>query len=89
MYTQDKILGGGEITAQGSFKRDGRPFYVFLMPKSDTAAASAALTALLPYNTEETAFPFQTGMWSPVAVTELNVQAADLSSYRIFWGTEK
>lgn len=89
MYTQDKILRGGEITAQGTFTRDGLPFYVFLMPKEDMEATPAVLTVRLPYNREETAFPFQPGIWNPVAVTSLDVEASDLTSYRIFWGSEK
>lgn len=89
MYTNDKILGGGEITAQGTFDRNGDVFYIFLMPKADSAPAVAALTARLPYNNESTVFPFQAGQWNPVVLKELSVSQSDLSSYRIFWGTEK
>lgn len=89
MYTQDKILRGGEITAQGTFTMDGLPFYIFLMPKDDTETSLAVLTVQLPYNREETAFPFQPGIWNPVAVMSLDVTESDLTSWRIFWGSEK
>lgn len=90
MYTQDKILNGGEITAQGDFTIDGlQPFYIFLAPKSEDASGIAILEVKLSYGSGKTSFPFMAGTWNPVVVNTLSVKASDLSSYRIFYGTEK
>lgn len=90
MYTQDKILNGGEITVQGEFTLDGGlPFYVFLAPKNEDASGIAILDATLNYADKPTAFPFIAGAWNPVVVKKLSVKSTDLTNYRIFYGTEK
>lgn len=90
MYTQDKILNGGEVTSQGDFTLDGsRPFYIFLAPKSENAGSIAILNVRLTYGQDITAFPFLAGAWNPVVLDTLNVSAQNLADYRIFYGTEK
>lgn len=89
MYTQDKILNGGEITQAGVFSREGTPFYVFLMAKTDGAAGVAAMTAQLNDSQSAGAFPFMSGTWNPVVLRSLTVTQADLQNYRIFWGIER
>ena len=89
MYTQDKILNGGEITAQGDFTLDAMPFYIFLAPKNEQAPGIAILNVTLNYASETTAFPFIAGAWNPVVVKNLSVKSTDLTNYRIFYGTEK
>lgn len=89
MYTQDKILNGGEITAQGDFTLDAMTFYIFLAPKNEDASGIAILDATLNYADKPTAFPFIAGTWNPVVVKKLSVKSTDLTNYRIFYGTEK
>lgn len=89
MYTQDNILNGGEITAQGDFTLDAMPFYIFLAPKNENASGIAILNATLSYADKPTAFPFIAGAWNPVVVKKLSVKSTDLTNYRIFYGTEK
>ena len=90
MYTNDKILRGGEITVQGDFRHyGGQPFYIFLVPKTEEAAGIAVLNVLLTYGKETVSFPFIAGVWNPVVLDTLNVTAQNLTDYRIFWGAEK
>lgn len=90
MYTQDKILNGGEITSQGDFSLDGSmPFYIFLAPKNEDAPGIAILDVKLNYGDANTPFPFIAGTWNPVVLDTLNVKSSDLASYRIFYGTER
>lgn len=89
MYTQDKILNGGEITAEGDFSLDGMPFYIFLAPKNEDASGIAVLDATLSYADKSTAFPFIAGVWNPVVLKKLSVKTADITNYRLFYGTER
>lgn len=89
MYTNDKILRGGEITSEGKFSNEtGFPFYIFLAPKNEDAESIVILTVKLPYG-ESTEFPFSTSEWNPVSLKEIEITSEDLSQYRIFWGAEK
>lgn len=85
-YTDDKIIRGGEITQQGVFEQNS--FYVMLVPKSTESASVAVLNAKLAYNEELMDFPFAVGVWNPTVISKLNVKSTDLTSYRIFWGSE-
>lgn len=90
MYTEDKILRGGEITAQGDFRHNGgQPFYLFLAPKHDEAKNIAILNTVLTYSREQVSFPFIAGVWNPVVLDAVSITAENLSNYRIFWGAEK
>lgn len=85
MY-ENKIVKGGEITAQGAFKSDSGAFYIMVVPKGDTASNVAMLDVKLSQNTNSIAYPFVAGVWNPVVVNSVNVKSADLSDYRIFYG---
>lgn len=86
-YLNDKILRGGEITAQGEFK-EVSAFYIMLVPKTTEAASVGILNVKLSQNDSLIDFPFAVGMWNPVVVNKVNVKEADLAGYRIFWGAE-
>lgn len=86
-YLDDKILRGGEITAQGEFN-EVSAFYIMLVPKTTEAASVGILNVKLSQNDSLIDFPFAVGMWNPVVVNKVNVKEADLTSYRIFWGAE-
>lgn len=86
-YLNDKILSGGEITAQGKFKGNGA-FYIAIVPKTDDAASIAVFNVKLSANAAYTDFPFAAGLWNPVVVNEIDVKSTDLTNYRIFWGSE-
>lgn len=90
MYTDDKILKGGEITAAGAFSRDGNlPFYIFLTGRSEEAPVSTVMDAILKYGKSRQPFPLTVGMWNPVVFESVTVTSETLSSYRIFWGAEE
>lgn len=86
-YLDDKILRGGEITTEGEFNEISA-FYIMLVPKTTDAASVGILNVKLSQNDSLIDFPFTAGMWNPVVVNKVNVQSADLTSYRIFWGAE-
>ena len=56
------IMGGGEITAQGTFKTDSGAFYLFIVPKSESAASIAVLNVKLSRNKQNTDYPFVAGI---------------------------
>lgn len=86
-YLNDKIIKGGEITAQGEFNQISA-FYIMLVPKSTDASSVGILNVKLSQNDELIDFPFSVGGWNPVVVNKVNVKSTDLTSYRIFWGAE-
>lgn len=86
-YLDDKILSGGEITAEGQFS-GVKAFYIMLVPKSTDAASVGILNVKLSQMGGLIDFPFSVGMWNPVVVNTVNVKSADLANYRIFWGAE-
>lgn len=86
-YLDDKILRGGEITSLGEFNKVSA-FYIMLVPKSTDTASVGILNVKLSQNDGLIDFPFAVGMWNPVVVNKVNVQSADLTNYRIFWGAE-
>lgn len=85
MY-ENMIVGGGEITAQGTFKADSGAFYIFIAPKSDSALSIAVLNVKLSKSSDNTDYPFVAGIWNPVVVNQVDVTSDNLSNYRIFWG---
>lgn len=85
MY-ENLIMGGGEITSQGTFKADSGAFYLFVVPKSESAASIAVLNVKLSRNKQNTDYPFVAGMWNPVVVNSVDVKSTDLQNYRIFYG---
>lgn len=85
MY-EDKIISGGEITAQGTFDAPNGAMYLFLSPKSEDASQIGILEAKISQNKEAIEYPFVAGMWNPVLINSITVDSADLSNYRIFWG---
>ena len=86
-YLDDKILRGGEITAQGEFN-EVSAFYIMLVPKSTDAASVGILNVKLSQLEDMVDFPFAVGMWNPVVVNKVNVKSSDLANYRVFWGAE-
>lgn len=86
-YLDDKILRGGEITAQGEFN-EVSAFYIMLVPKTTDAASVGILNVKLSQLEDMVDFPFAVGMWNPVVVNKVNVKSSDLTNYRIFWGAE-
>ena len=86
-YLDDKILRGGEITAQGEFN-EVSAFYIMLVPKGTDAASVGILSVKLSQLEDMVDFPFAVGMWNPVVVNKVNVKSSDLTNYRIFWGAE-
>lgn len=86
-YLDDKILRGGEITAQGEFN-EVSAFYIMLVPKNTDAASVGILNVKLSQLEDMVDFPFAVGMWNPVVINKVNVKSSDLTNYRIFWGAE-
>lgn len=86
-YLDDKILRGGEITAQGEFN-EVSAFYIMLVPKTTDAASVGILNVKLSQLEDMVDFPFAVGIWNPVVVNKVNVKSSDLANYRIFWGAE-
>lgn len=86
-YFDDKIFRGGEITAQGEFS-DAGAFYIMLVPKTTEASSVGILNVKLSQTDGLIDFPFAVGVWNPVVVNKVNVKSTDLTSYRIFWGSE-
>ena len=86
-YLDDKILRGGEITAQGEFNVVSA-FYIMLVPKTTDAASVGILNVKLSQLEDMVDFPFAVGMWNPVVINKVNVKSSDLTNYRIFWGAE-
>lgn len=86
-YLDDKILRGGEITAQGGFN-EVNAFYIMLVPKNTDAASVGILNVKLSQLEDMVDFPFAVGIWNPVVVNKVNVKSEDLTNYRIFWGAE-
>lgn len=86
-YLDDKILRGGEITAQGEFN-EVSAFYIMLVPKSTDASSVGILNVKLSQLEDMVDFPFAVGIWNPVVVNKVNVKSEDLTNYRIFWGAE-
>lgn len=85
MY-EDKIISGGEITAQGTFDAPKGAMYLFLAPKNEDASQIAILEAKISQNNDSTEYPFFTGGWNPVLVNSVNINGEELNNYRIFWG---
>ena len=85
MY-ENLIMGGGEITSQGTFKANSSAFYLFIVPKSESASSIAVLNVKLSRNKQNTDYPFVAGMWNPVVVNSVDVKSTDLQNYRIFYG---
>ena len=85
MY-EDKIISGGEITAQGTFDAPNGAMYLFLSPKSEDASQIGILEAKISQNKEAIEYPFVAGMWNPVVVNSVDVKSTDLQNYRIFYG---
>lgn len=88
MRTSDKITFGDEIKSQGLFKKESQPFYLFLVPKSDSSPTVALLNIKLVYGEDIQEFPFTVGTWNPTIVEALDVKEKDLSDFRIFYGAE-
>lgn len=88
MYTEDKITKGSEIKQAGLFENNGNPFYLFLMPVSESAGASAVISCKLAYEDYYQEFPFTANAWSPTVVNGVNIKSQDLTNYRIFYGME-
>lgn len=86
-YLEDKILRGGEITAQGEFN-EVSAFYIMLVPKGTDAGSVGILNVKLSQNEGLIEYPFAVGVWNPVVVNKVNVKTEDLTKYRIFWGAE-
>lgn len=86
-YLDDKILRGGEITAQGEFN-EVSAFYIMLVPKTTDASSVGILNVKLSQLEDMVDFPFAVGMWNPVVINKVNVKSSDLTNYRIFWGAE-
>lgn len=86
-YLDDKILRGGEITAQGEFN-EVSAFYIMLVPKTTDASSVGILNVKLSQLEDMVDFPFAVGMWNPVVINKVNVKSSDLNNYRIFWGAE-
>lgn len=84
-YLDNKILRGGEITAQGEFN-EVSAFYIMLAPKTTEAASVGILNVKLSQNDSLIDFPFAVGMWNPVVVNSVEVKSTDLQNYRIFYG---
>lgn len=84
-YLDDKILRGGEITAQGEFN-EVSAFYIMLVPKTTDASSVGILNVKLSQLEDMVDFPFAVGMWNPVVINKVNVKSSDLTNYRIFWG---
>lgn len=88
MYLNDKILRGAEITSQGVFDNNGQPFYLFMIPKVETAGSSAVISAQPLMEKVSKDFPFSAGIWNPVVLNSVNLTAENLQNYRIFYGME-
>lgn len=86
MNLEDKILQGGEITAQGEFVPPTKACYLFLVPKTDSSASVGILNVKISQNDGYTDYPFTSGIWNPIIINKVNVKSSDLTSYRIFWG---
>lgn len=89
MYTDDKIMNGGEITDTGKFTNgSGHPFYLFLQPKSDDNAGSYCLNVKISRSDSYKQYPFMVNTWNPVVLNGVDVTSGDLEKYRIFYGEE-
>lgn len=88
MYTQDKITRGGEITAAGRFSDGEKPFYIFMVGKTDDSASTSVVTGTLVYGTGDTPFPLVAGIWNPVVFKAVEISQTLLENYRVFWGQE-
>ena len=85
MY-EDKIVRGGEITANGDFKSPNGAFFIMPLPKSEDAAAAMTMTVKLSMNDTDTEYPFMAGIWNPVVINKVTIDGDILTIYRIFWG---
>ena len=90
MYTNDKIIMGGEITEASKFDNgDGYPFYIYLMPIAEDSAASYVLSVKMSYEKTYKDFPFTASTWNPVVLNGIDVTSEALQKYRIFYGMEE
>lgn len=89
MYTQDKIINGGEIVDAGKFTKNGHPFYICMIPKDADSPSGLVLSGEFLFAENESQIPLNAGVWNPVVLKSLTVSSSDLSLFRIFWGTEK
>ena len=83
---EDKIVKGGEITQQGTFKAKGGMFYIMIAPKTEQSPVVGIFQVKLSQNDGIQDYPFSVGTWNPVVLNEINVKAEDLTNFRIFWG---
>lgn len=90
MYLEDKILNVGEITSSGDFTLNGglSAFYLFLIPKSDSANSIAVLSCIVSKSKTAVNTPLMTGTWNPIVINKVSLSSTNLSNYRVFWGTE-
>lgn len=87
MTYEDKIVRGGEITSQGTFKSTPKgAFYIMVVPKAGDASNVTILNVKISQNGTNIDFPFVAGSWNPVVVNSVSIKQEDLDNYRIFWG---
>ena len=83
-----RILTHGKVASlTNGFKLDdGRPFSVYVRPKSSTDDVDVVVNAKCIGDSAASAIPVPLNAWSEAAIVELGNNAINLSSYDVYWG---
>lgn len=83
-----RILTHGKVTdiSDGFKLPDGRPFSVYVRPKSSTDNVDTVVNAKCIGDSAASAIPVPLNAWSEAAIVELGANSVNLSNYDVYWG---
>lgn len=83
-----RILTHGKVTdlTSGFSLGNGRPFSVYVRPKSSTDDVDIVVNARCIGDSAASAIPVPFNAWSEAAIVELGANAINLSNYDVYWG---
>lgn len=86
-----RILTHGLIESlnKGFKFKNGKTFCIFLAPKSESADKFVLVNCRLLGDMEPSVVPVNVGMWSPLAIVELEPDSKLLNNYTVYWGGGK
>lgn len=82
-----RVLSHGKVTdlSQG-FDLGGKPFSIFVRPKTVTMEANVLVSCKCICDKEASDLPVPIGDWTPGAIVSLSPDAISLSDFDVYWG---
>ena len=82
-----RILAKGQIQDLSSgFSLGGKPFSIFVRPKTVTMDANVLVSCKCICDKEASDLPVPVGDWTPGAIAEISPNAIDLTEFDVYWG---